>query len=228
MTVCNVGDSRIVLGSVVEETNGKSSEKDTAEEEKTEVGEELSSPSKPTGPVVATPLSVDQTPFRKDERERVKAAGAEVKTIDMVEGRAEYHDDWGDFTLGEHIDERGDPPRVWIKGKAHPGTAFTRSLGDQLGEDIGICAEPEMETRHITKNDKYLVIASDGVFEFLPNQVVINLCESAANPLQACEIITEAAYEKWLHYERRTDDITVIVCFLDSNYDPKEDTKEQS
>jgi serine/threonine protein phosphatase PrpC len=223
MTVCNVGDSRVVLGHYGEKQNGNksSAENETVEEEKTEITAEEPSPQSMAGlSLVAKPLSIDQTPFRKDERDRVKKAGAEIKTIDMVEGRADFHEDWGDFTLGEHIDERGDPPRVWVKGESYPGTAFTRSLGDRLGENVGVYAEPEMESRYITKNDKYLVIASDGVYEFLPNQVVINLCESAATPLQACETITNAAYEKWLHYERRTDDITVIVCFLESTYDP--------
>lgn len=40
------------------------------------------------------PLSVDQTPFRKDERERIKKAGGHVLTIDQIEGlevRGEVH-----------------------------------------------------------------------------------------------------------------------------------------
>lgn len=32
------------------------------------------------------PLSVDQTPFRRDERERIKKAGGHVLTIDQIEG----------------------------------------------------------------------------------------------------------------------------------------------
>lgn len=32
------------------------------------------------------PLSVDQTPFRKDERNRIKRAGGHVLTIDQIEG----------------------------------------------------------------------------------------------------------------------------------------------
>lgn len=32
------------------------------------------------------PLSVDQTPFRQDERTRIKQAGGHVLTIDQIEG----------------------------------------------------------------------------------------------------------------------------------------------
>lgn len=35
---------------------------------------------------VVKPLSVDQTPFRRDERERIKLAGGHVLTIDQIEG----------------------------------------------------------------------------------------------------------------------------------------------
>ena len=90
-----------------------------------------------------------------------------------------------------------------------------------LAEDIGVHADPEMVTKYLTKNDKYLVIASDGIFEFLTNQRVIEMCVESKTPLEACEKLVRAAYDQWLVYERRTDDITVIVCFLDNSYTPK-------
>lgn len=37
------------------------------------------------------PLSVDQTPFRKDERTRIKQAGGHVLTIDQIEGLEVTH-----------------------------------------------------------------------------------------------------------------------------------------
>lgn len=62
--------------------------------------------------LIAKPLSIDQTPFRKDERERVKKCGARILTVDQVEGIEPIHENWG-LTLGEEIDENGDPPRIW-------------------------------------------------------------------------------------------------------------------
>ena len=135
------------------------------------------------------------------------------------------HDNWGDLVLGEQVDLHGDPPRVWVKDEQYPGTAFTRSLGDSIAEKIGVNANPEILTTNLTKNDKYLVIASDGIFEFLTNQKVIDLCAESETPLLACETLVKAAYDQWLVYERRTDDITVIVCFLKNAYDPTADEK---
>ncbi|KAL7557370.1 hypothetical protein ACA910_019261 [Epithemia clementina (nom. ined.)] len=221
MTVCNVGDSRAVLGHQVDfQVNGhrtsrgpeESKEEIGTEEKKDGNGERKVFP-KP-GSLLAIPLSRDQTPYRKDERERVKLKGAAIMSIDQIEGREEMHENWGDMVLGEDVDIHGDPPRVWVQGKDYPGTAFTRSIGDSMAESIGVTAEPEILARTLTSNDHLLVIASDGIFEFLTNQEVIDICVKCENPIIACEKLVKEAYNKWLLYENRTDDITVIVCFL--------------
>ena len=172
--------------------------------------------------VLAIPLSRDQTPYRKDERERVKALGASVMSIDQMQGKEEVHENWGDMVLGETIDTEGDPPRIWVKGKDYPGCAFTRSLGDSMSESVGVNAVPEILSTRLTRNDEYLVIASDGIFEFLTNQAVMEFCASSESPLIACEKIVKAAYQQWLVYEKRTDDITIIVCFLQNFNVPAE------
>lgn len=165
------------------------------------------------GYVAGIPLTKDQTPYRFSERERVKRAGAVVMTVDQMEGKEAMHEQWAGLD-DNVIDTSGDPPRVFQKGKQYPGCAFTRSLGDKMGEACGIIPDPEMVTIDISKKDEYLVIASDGVFEFLSNQNVIDICSSASNPLEACKVIVQSSYKQWLQYENRTDDITAIVIFL--------------
>jgi len=91
------------------------------------------------------PLSSDQTPFRKDERERLKKRGAVIMTIEQIEGNEEMHENRGAKT-GDGIDESGDPPRVWDNSLEKPGCAFTRSIGDAVAEKIGVYAEPELLT----------------------------------------------------------------------------------
>jgi len=46
---------------------------------------------------------------------------------------------------GEDIDEGGDPPRIWSRYGEYPGTAFTRSLGDSIAEELGVYAGEEEE-----------------------------------------------------------------------------------
>lgn len=147
-------------------------------------------------------------------------------SIDQMEGMEEMHENWGDMVLGEDVDVYGDPPRLWVEGKDYPGTAFTRSIGDECAEEIGVTADPEILSRELTTDDHVLIVASDGVFEFLTNQEVLGLALASESPVQACELLVKTAFEQWLTYERRTDDITVIVCFLRCNKNPENSSTE--
>lgn len=209
ITVSNVGDSRTIIGRQASEVeNGSSST---------------------GGALKAFALSRDQTPYRRDERVRIRRTGGRILSLDQIEGLEPIREDekerdelalknggGEDIILGEEIDESGDPPRVWSPNGDYPGTAFTRSIGDAIAEELGVHADPEMLNRELTPEDKIIVIASDGVFEFLTNQSVIDICAKFSDPLEACKAVVAESYELWLQYELRTDDITMICMFLDS------------
>jgi serine/threonine protein phosphatase PrpC/serine/threonine protein kinase len=178
--IANVGDSRAVIA--------------------TEVGGELK----------ASPLSSDQTPYRKDERERLKKAGAKIMTMDQIEGYEPVHENYG-TGLGDEIDQGGDPPRVWDASLEKPGCAFSRSIGDAVGKSVGVTAEPEILEWTISADDRYAVIASDGVFEFITSQGVIDMINKYDNILEAAKHVVAESYRLWLTYDDRTDDITIII-----------------
>mmetsp|Transcript_12280 Transcript_12280/g.26206 ORF Transcript_12280/g.26206 Transcript_12280/m.26206 type:complete len:765 (-) Transcript_12280:235-2529(-) len=214
ITVSNVGDSRAIIGRCADGSADNS--------EKKEGGKGMCSGEA----LKAFALSRDQTPYRRDERIRIKKTGARILSLDQIEGLEPVGDDDeedfaegenadGEMILGEEIDEGGDPPRVWSPHGEYPGTAFTRSIGDAIAEDLGVFAEPEMLTRELSPEDKIIVLASDGVFEFLTNQSVIDICAKFNDPLEACRAVVAESYELWLQYELRTDDITMICIFID-------------
>jgi serine/threonine protein phosphatase PrpC len=64
------------------------------------------------------------------------------------------------------------PLRVWLKHEEMPGLAMTRSMGDGVAHSVGVSAEPETKVFTLGVNDKFVVIASDGVWEFLSNEDV--------------------------------------------------------
>ncbi|PIN11681.1 Serine/threonine protein phosphatase [Handroanthus impetiginosus] len=178
--VANSGDSRAVIG----EKRGKD--------------------------IIAVDLSIDQTPFRHDELERVKLCGARVLTLDQIEGLKNPNVQcWG-----TEEDDDGDPPRLWVQNGMYPGTAFTRSIGDSIAETIGVVANPEIVVLELTRNHPFFVIASDGVFEFLSSQAVVEMAAKHKDPRDACAAIVAESYRLWLQYETRTDDITVIVVHI--------------
>nr|GLL46482.1 probable protein phosphatase 2C 35 [Ipomoea trifida] len=123
--------------------------------------------------VLAKDLSSDQTPFREDERERVKLCGARVLSVNQVEGLK----DPGIQSWGDEETEGNDPPRLWVQNGMYPGTAFTRSVGDSIAEKIGVVAIPEVSTLQLTPNYPFFVVASDGVFEFLSSQRAVDMVE---------------------------------------------------
>lgn len=121
--------------------------------------------------ILAKDLSRDQTPFRRDEYERVKSCGARVLSVDQVEGYKDPNiQNWGDEET-----EGGDPPRLWVPNGMYPGTAFTRSVGDNTAEKIGVTAVPEVSIVQLTPEHLFFVVASDGVFEFLSSQTVVDM-----------------------------------------------------
>jgi len=44
---------------------------------------------------------------------------------------------------------------------------MTRSMGDKLGAQAGVTSQPEMNEFTLTQYDKIIIIASDGVWEYL-------------------------------------------------------------
>lgn len=182
--VANVGDSRAILAT--EDDNGK---------------------------LVYAPLSSDQTPYRKDERERTKLMGARIMTLEQIEGHEPLHENWGEES-GDSIDEVGDPPRIWDSSLERPGCAFTRSLGDMVAEQVGVNAVPEILTWDLTPKDKFIVIASDGVFEFLTSQAVVEILSKFEDPVKGAKHVIAESYRLWLTYDERTDDISMIVIHL--------------
>lgn len=80
--------------------------------------------------------------------------------------------------------------------------------------------------RNVHREDKYIVIASDGVWEFITNKMVADILEQHPDPLQACRSIVALAYELWLQYEIRTDDITIIAFYIEDNQNNYDDISD--
>ena len=114
-----------------------------------------------------------------------------------------------------HEIQGGDPPRVWDATLEKPGCAFSRSIGDNVAKKVGVCAEPEIQAWDLSPDDKFAIIASDGVFEFITSQNVIEMLAKFSDPIEAAKHVVAEAYRLWLTYDDRTDDITMIVLYFE-------------
>lgn len=99
-----------------------------------------------------------------------------------------------------------------------PGCAFTRSIGDSNGEDLGVTAEAEFSEYTLSDGDLMIIIGSDGIFEFISDLEAANISCLYNTPSEACRALVGEAYKRWIKREERTDDITVIVDFISKKF----------
>jgi len=66
----------------------------------------------------------------------------------------------------------------------------------------------------ITREHGFLIVASDGIWEFLPSQKAVDIVAACASAEEATRALVSTAYKAWLQKELRTDDISVVVVFF--------------
>lgn len=142
----NVGDSRAVLGSLKSKTLQLSNKETLATHTSHESNKVW----------VAHALSRDHKPDIKDEHDRIISCNGRVDPFREPNG-----------------DPIG-PARVWLRNENIPGLAMSRSIGDLVAASVGVSCEPEFYEMDLSEDDKFIVIASDGVWEFIPNEDVSN------------------------------------------------------
>eukprot|EP00347_Sterkiella_histriomuscorum_P005738 403355459 len=185
----NVGDSRAILGSLKSKTIQLKPNETLAQANSHEQNKVW----------VATPLSRDHKPDMKDEKERIIQCNGRVDTFREPNG-----------------DPIG-PARVWLKNENVPGLAMSRSIGDFVAASVGCSPEPEFFEMDLTEDDKFLVIASDGVWEFIQNEEVVQMLVPfwlQNNPEGACDKLVKESVAHWKKEDEVIDDITCVVVFL--------------
>jgi serine/threonine protein phosphatase PrpC len=145
-------------------------------------------------------LTIDHKPSLPQEEKRIIEKG----------GRIEPMKDEENNFIG--------PPRVWLKTQDYPGLAMSRSFGDRVAHSVGVSEEPEIKEYFYQKEDKFFVVASDGLFEFIPSQDIINIIKDyylSRDIVGCCEYLYELSRERWMKEEEVVDDITMILVFLE-------------
>ena len=94
---------------------------------------------------------------------------------------------------------------------------MSRSIGDFIASSLGVIPEPLFIEANIDKETKFIVVASDGIWEFLSNikvaKIVFPFYESN-DPEGACKALIKEATDWWNKEDIVVDDITVIVAFF--------------
>jgi len=62
---------------------------------------------------------------------------------------------------------------------------MSRSMGDYVAQSVGVIPDPEINIYDICLDDRFMIIASDGVWEFLSNEEVAQIVLPYYNDGQA-------------------------------------------
>lgn len=76
----------------------------------------------------------------------------------------------------------------------------------------------DIESYELTQDDKFIVIASDGIWEFLENEHVAEIIWPffvKHSPEAAGNALVRAAAQKWKENDTVIDDITCIIIFME-------------
>ena len=145
------------------------------------------------------PLSIDAKPDNPGEKERIIASGGEVeKTVDE-----------NNIGVG--------PYRIWVKGESYPGIAMSRSIGDMDAKTVGVIPNPQFIEYTLNMKSKYMLVCSDGIFEFISNEEVMNIANafySKNDVFGLCKTLTDKSIKLWLLDDNYVDDITIVAVFF--------------
>ena len=144
-------------------------------------------------------LSRDHKPSEKDEAERILRHGGEIEQIQNEKGEYE------------------GPFRIFKKNEEGPGLAMSRSFGDVVGSMLGIVAEPEVTEYILKDEDKVIILASDGLYEYVSNEEITEKVSNFIDKNDANLIVDELyklSYARWKARECGIDDITIICIIL--------------
>jgi serine/threonine protein phosphatase PrpC len=149
------------------------------------------------GSLINVDLSQDNKPEDPDEKRRIESMGGYCEPL-----------------FDEEDNEFVGPCRVW--SRAHngrmPGIAMSRSLGDKIATDCGVIPEPVVEFFSLDlSTDQFIIVASDGVWEFITSQEAVTLAAEHTDPREMAERLCTESLNRWRAEEDVVDDISCVI-----------------
>lgn len=156
--------------------------------------------------MIAIQLTVDLKPDLPREAERIKRCKGRV------------------FALQDEPEVQ----RVWLPFDDAPGLAMARAFGDFCLKDYGVISIPEFSHRLLTERDQFIVLASDGVWDVLSNDEVVEIVSAAPTRSSAARFLVDSAVREWKvkYPTSKMDDCAVVCMYLDGKMDCESETEE--
>ena len=144
-------------------------------------------------------LSRDHKPNEEDEMKRILSNG----------GRIQPYKDENNNPIG--------PERVWVLDDDVPGLAMSRSFGDEVAHDVGVISKPEVLDFYFCDEDKFVIVASDGLWEFISSEECVKIVGGfylKGDVNGALNFLYRESSKRWIMEEEVIDDITIVIVFF--------------
>ncbi|EPS69184.1 hypothetical protein M569_05582 [Genlisea aurea] len=148
------------------------------------------------GSLTALQLTVDMKPDLPEEAQRINESKGRV------------------FCLK---DEPG-VHRMWSPHDESPGLSISRAFGDYCMKSFGLISVPQVTHRKISSKDRFIVMATDGVWDVISNQESVAIVAASPEPAKSAKLLVKSAAKAWRRKRKKVamDDISAIVLFLHS------------
>ncbi|KAK4492510.1 hypothetical protein RD792_003321 [Penstemon davidsonii] len=140
--------------------------------------------------------------------------GNSLKEVYVAELTKDHHPDRADEKA--RIEAAGGFVRTYGVPRVNGILAVSRSIGDLYLKRYGVVPDPEVTGwKHFTQENKYLVVASDGVFETLTPQDVCDLVHYKASKSSSGNLWSSYSLADWIIHSAfktgSTDNLSAIV-----------------
>ncbi|KAK8561589.1 hypothetical protein V6N13_149245 [Hibiscus sabdariffa] len=150
--------------------------------------------------LIPVQLTVDLKPSIQSEAQRIEKNGGRVFAME----------------------EEPNVLRVWMRDQDCPGLAMSRALGDFCLKDHGLISTPQVFYRTLTPKDEFVVMATDGVWDVLSNNEVVQIVASVKRQSIAAKVLVYYAVQAWRtkYPGSKVDDCAVICLFFKKRAPP--------
>ena len=95
---------------------------------------------------------------------------------------------------------------------------MTRSFGDNVAHSVRVISEEEIIKYEFNGNEKYIILASDGIWEYIIDEcvnIVKDFYENIMDAIDSLNALVKEAFNRWKNIEDSIDDITAVVIFFE-------------
>lgn len=145
-------------------------------------------------------LTIEHNCEVKEEADRLRKAGARIEPM-------------------RHEGQYMGPPRLWKGTLPYPGQCVSRSLGDDVAHTVGVLSEPSVVEFKLEERHKYLVVATDGIWDGLSHDKVGSIVHDGFTSGKTSKQVSAELVQRaliGLEIEEIDDNVTALVIDLRS------------